>query len=66
MYVSVVETAKKLEKSECWAVKRSWSNEGFEGKKRRGRIKVLKKAAKIVLTKARYKVGDSTRKRSHS
>ena len=27
----------------------------FEGKKRRGRPKVLKKAAKIVLKKARYK-----------
>ena len=43
-----------------------WSNEGFEGKKRTGRPKVLKKAAKIVLKKARYKVGDSTRKLSHS
>ena len=29
---------------------------------RRGRPKVLKKAAKIVLKKARYKVGDSTMK----
>ena len=28
-------------------------NEGFEGKKRRGRPKVLKKAAKIDLKKAR-------------
>ena len=39
-------------------------NEGFEGKKRRGRPKVLNKAAKIVLKKARYKIGDSTRKPS--
>ena len=63
---SVVETAKKLEKSDCWQVKWSWRNEGFEGKKRRGRPKVLNKAAKIVLKKARYKIGDSTRKLSHS
>ena len=46
-------------------VKWSWSNEGFESKKRRGRPKVLNKAAKIVLKKARYKIGDSTRKLSH-
>ena len=39
-------------------------NEGFEGKKRRGRPKVLNKAAKIVLRKAKYKKGDSTRKPS--
>ena len=39
-------------------------NEGFEGKKRRGRPKVLNKAAKIVLRKARYKIGDLTRKPS--
>ena len=47
-------------------VKWSWRNEGFEGKKRRGRRKVLNKAAKMVLKKARYKIGDSTRKLSHS
>ena len=41
-------------------------NEGFEGEKRRGRPKVLNKAAKIVLKKARYKIGDSTKKLSHS
>ena len=64
--LSVVESAKKLEKSDCWQVKWSWRNEGFEGKKRRGRPKVLNKAAKIVLKKARYKIGDSTRKLSHS
>ena len=63
---SVVETAKKLEKSDCWQVNWSWRNESFEGKKRRGRPKVLNKAAKIVLKKARYKIGDSTRKLSHS
>ena len=33
---------------------------GIEGKKRRRRPKVLNKAAKIVLKKARYKIGDST------
>ena len=38
----------------------------FEGKKRRGRPKVLNKAAKIVVKKARYKIGDSTRKLSNS
>ena len=43
----------------------SWRNEGFEGKKLRGRPKALNKAAKIVLKKARYKIGDSTRKLSH-
>ena len=63
--LSVVETAKKLEKSECWVVKWSRRNEGFEGKKRRGRPKVLNKAAKIVLKKDRYKMGDSTRSLSH-
>ena len=52
-------------KSECWVVKWSWSNEDFEGKKRRGRPRVPNKAAKIVLKKARYKIGDSTRKLSH-
>ena len=31
-----------------------------------GRPKVLNKAAKIVLKKAGYKIGDSTRKLSHS
>ena len=41
-------------------------NEGFEGKKRRGRQKVLNKAAKIVLKKARCKIGDSSGKLSHS
>ena len=40
-------------------------NEGFEGKKRRGRQKVLNKAAKIVLKKARYKIEDSTKKLTH-
>ena len=41
--LSVVETAKKLEKSECWMVKWSWRN---EGKKWRGRPKLPHKAAK--------------------
>ena len=63
--LSVVETAKKLEKSQCCAVKLSRRNKGFEGMKRRGRPKVLNKAAKIVLKKAGYKIGDSTRKFSH-
>ena len=46
------ETAKKLEKSECWVVKWSSRNEGFKDMTRRGRSKVLNKAAKIVLKKA--------------
>ena len=41
-----------------------WRNEGFDGKKLRGRPKALNKAAKIVLKKARYKIGDSTGKLS--
>ena len=41
------------------AGKWSWRNEGFEGKKRRGRPKVLNKAAKKVFKKARYKIGES-------
>ena len=48
----VKETTKKLEKSECWVVKWSSRNEGFKDKKRRGRPKVLNKAAKVVLKKA--------------
>ena len=64
--LSVVEIAKILAKSEYWMVEWSWRNEGFEGKKLRGRPKALNKAAKIVLKKARYKIGDSTRKLSHS
>ena len=47
-------------------VKWSWRNDGFEGKKRRGRPKVLNKACKIFLEKARYKMGDLTSKLSHS
>ena len=43
-----------------------WRNEGFEGKKRRGRLKVLNKAAKVVLKRALCNTGDSTRKLSHS
>ena len=39
---------------------------GFEGKKRWGRPGILNKAAKIVLKKARYRIGDSTRKLSHN
>ena len=35
-------------------------NEGLKGKKRRGRQKVLNKAAKIVLKKARYEIEDSS------
>ena len=31
----------------------------------KGKTKVLNKAAKIVLKKARYKIGDSTRRLSH-
>ena len=50
-----------MEKSESWVVKWSSRNEGFEDKKRRGRLIVLKKAAKIVLKTARYKRDNSTR-----
>ena len=59
--LSVEITAKKLEKSECWVVKWSSSNESFENEKRRGRLIVLNKAAKIVLKKVRYKRDKSTR-----
>ena len=41
-----------------------WKNKGLEGKKRRGRPNALNKAAKIVFKKARYKIGDSTRRLS--
>ena len=47
-------------------VKWSWRNKAFEGQKQRGRQKVLNKAATIVLKTARYKIGDSTRKLTHS
>ena len=40
-------------------VKWSSRNEGFEDKKRRGRLIVLNKAAKIVLNKVRYKRDNS-------
>ena len=46
----------------CKMIMEKW---GFEGKKRRGRPEALNKAAKIVLKKARYQIGDSTRKLSH-
>ena len=36
-------------------------SEGFEDKKRRGRLIVLNKAAKIVLKKVRYKKDNSTK-----
>ena len=39
-------------------------NEGFEDKKRRGRLKVLNKAAKIVLKNVRYKLKETTRRDS--
>ena len=51
----------KMEKSEFAVVKWSSRNEGFEDKKRRGRLIVLNKAAKIVLKKVRYKRDNSTR-----
>ena len=64
--LSVVETAKKTGKIRMLGVKWSRRSEGLEDKKRMGRPKVLNKAAKIVLKKAGYKIGDSTRKLSHS
>ena len=51
----------KMEKSEFAVVKWSSRNEGFEDEKRRGRLIVLNKAAKIVLKKVRYKRDNSTR-----
>ena len=60
----VKEIAKKPEKSERWVVKWSSRNEGFEDKKRTGRPKVLDEAAEIVLKKAKYKRGNSTRQLS--
>ena len=42
-------------------VKWSSRNEGFQDKKRRGRLIVLNKAAKIVLKKVKLKTDDSTR-----
>jgi len=62
--LSVKEIAKKLEKSERWAVKWSSRNEGFEDKKQTVRPKVLNEAAKKVPKKAKYKRGNSTRQLS--
>ena len=50
-----------MEKSKFSVVKWSSRNEGFEDKKRRGRLIVLNKAAKIVLKKVRYKRDNSPR-----
>ena len=44
----VKETAKKLEKSECWVVKWSSRNEGFKDKKREEGPKVRNKTAQIL------------------
>ena len=57
---------KKMQKSECWVVRRSYRNEGFKDKKRGGRPKVLNKTAKIVLKKARYKKEETRRGNSHN
>ena len=64
--LSVVETVKKLKNPNVGWYTDHEEMKVFEGKKRRGRPKVLNKAAKIVLKKARYKIGDSTRKLSNS
>jgi len=45
-------------------VKWSSKNEGFEDKKRTGRPRVLKEAAKKVMKKAKYKRGNWTRQLS--
>ena len=51
-----------MEKSEISVVKWSSRNEGFEDKKRRTRLIVLNKAAKIILKKViRYKRENSPR-----
>ena len=62
--LSVKEISKKLKKSELWVVKWSSRNDGFEDKKRTGRPKILNKAAKRILNKAKYKRGNSTRQLS--
>ena len=62
--LSVKEITKKLKKSERWVVKWSSRNDGFEDKKRTGRPKILNKAAKRILNKAKYKRGNSTRQLS--
>ena len=51
-----------MEKSEFSGVKWSSRNEGFEDKKRGGRLIVLNKAAKIVLKKARNTLKETTRR----
>ena len=53
----VKEISKKLKKSERWVVKWSSRNDGFEDKKRTGRLKILNDAAKRILNKR----GNSTR-----
>ena len=50
-----------MEKSKFSMVKWSSRNEGFEDKKRQGRLIVLNKAAKIVLKEVRYKRDNSSR-----
>ena len=60
--LSVVETAKKLEKSQCCVVKWSWRNDDFEGKKWRGRPKLLNEAAKYF--KRRLDTKKETRRQS--
>ena len=57
----VREKDKKMEKSEFSVVKWSPRSEGFEDKKRRGRLILLNKAAKIVLKKVRCKLKETTR-----
>ena len=51
-----------MEKSKRLSGKMIMEKLRFEDKKRRGKSKVLNKAAKIVLKKAGYKIKDSTRK----
>ena len=58
--LSVKEISKKLKKSERCVVKWSSRNDGFRDKKRTGRPKILNKAAKRILNKAKYKRGNST------
>ena len=54
-------TAKNWKNPNVGLVKWSSRNEGFEDKKRRGRLIVLNKTAKIVLKKVRYKRENTTR-----
>ena len=62
--LSVKEISKKVKKSKRCVVKWSLGNDGFEDMKRTGRPKILNEAAKRILNKVKYKMGNSTRQLS--